>query len=70
MIAVTIINPTQALELRAELLGAGLVQDRDFTWRYCPPVDRYWESGESQDPRVEFSFTNPAVETFYSLKWL
>lgn len=62
----------QVLELRDKLLTAGLVQDQDFVWHYHPSQ---WHnepgsmSYRAQPPYVVFEFEDPAMATFYQLKW-
>ena len=64
------VNAVRVLELRDELLDAGLVQDRDFTWSYHQAT--YDDFGhEAATPRYAcFNFENASLATFYQLKWL
>lgn len=63
------IGAVGALELRDELLDAGLVQNQDFEWEFRPP--EYDDSGfQAVSPRqVLFKFQDPALATYYQLKW-
>lgn len=56
------IKANDALELKYELVNSGLVQDVDFSWMWYAPTIL----GKSL---VEFNFKNPALATFYKLKW-
>jgi hypothetical protein len=58
-----------AIELKNQLLAAGLVIDRDFVWEYHQA--RYDNDGFTPvDPKqVTFSFFEPSLATFYRLKW-
>ena len=56
-----------ALELVTELRQSGLVQDRDFVWRF--EKGRYGEGNEFVPASVTFEFEDPALATFYQLKW-
>jgi hypothetical protein len=41
--------------------------DVDFEWEYHPPV---WDGFSTERPKqVIFSFRDPALATFYQLKW-
>jgi hypothetical protein len=61
------IEPARALELKAQLVQAGLIMDVDFEWKYHPPQ---WD-GFTQEltNHTVFSFRDPALATFYQLKW-
>lgn len=62
----------RGLEMARALSQAGLVMNQDFTWRYLPKGvvvgaddDGYILSGRG----VTIGFRDPALATFYSLKW-
>ena len=59
-----------AIDLKNQLLAAGLVIDQDFTWRYAQA--QYDNDGYSAvtPKQVVFEFHDPALATFYQLKWL
>ena len=64
------IEPAQALELKAQLVRDGLIMHEDFKWEYHPPQ---WDSFSHEPPtakHVIFSFRDPALATFYQLKWM
>jgi hypothetical protein len=62
------IEPARALELKAQLVRDGLIMHVDFKWEYHPPV---WDGfSQEQAKHVVFSFTDPALATFYQLKWM
>jgi hypothetical protein len=56
------IRANDALELEYELVDSGLIQDLNFSWMWYSPTIR----GTSA---VEFNFKNPALATFYALRW-
>jgi hypothetical protein len=56
-------SPQAALERKAQLEQSGLIQGYDFTWTYIPPDER------SINRTVIFHFRDPALATFYKLKW-
>ena len=56
-----------ALELVAELRQSGLIQDRDFVWRY--QKGNFADDNSFVPASVTFEFQDPALATFYQLKW-
>lgn len=60
---------SRALEMVSQLRQSGLIIDQDFVWRF--------EKGHGKDdsnmffvtPSVTFEFQDPALATFYQLKW-
>lgn len=64
------ISATQGIDLKNELLKAGLVLNVDFEWAFSHAIrDSYAYTIETPS-RVMFLFTDPANATFYTLKWL
>jgi hypothetical protein len=66
-------GPARGLELIARLSLDGLVLYQDFTWRYMPSLNEYQMKDskpfENNVNRVIIGFRDPALATFYSLKW-
>lgn len=67
-------NSQQGLEHKTELEESGLIQGHDFTWTYVPPGSATWypdvSAGSNNNGRtVIFWFRDPALATFYRLKW-
>ena len=61
------IEPIEAMWLKDQLVRDGLIMDADFEWEYHPPV---WDGfSQEQAKHVVFRFTDPALATFYQLKW-
>jgi len=58
---------SMALELVAELRQSGLVMNHDFVWQY--QRSSYGEGNELVPASVTFEFQDPALATFYQLKW-
>lgn len=58
---------SRALEMVAELRQSGLIMDQDFVWRF--EKGDYNDSNEFMPPSVTFEFQDPALATFYQLKW-
>jgi len=58
-----------AIELKNQLLAAGLVIDRDFVWEYCPATYDSNGYAEVSSKQATFSFFEPLLATFYQLKW-
>lgn len=63
------VGAVRALELRDQLLDAGLVQDQDFEWAYYQAeYDNF--SADAVVPRhVAFRFQDAKLATYYQLKW-
>ena len=69
MIRVAVNNAQQALNLKDQVVAAGLVINEDFTWEYQPNLyDVYHDSLHAQ-PEVRFTFRDPAHETFFSMRF-
>lgn len=62
-------NAQQAIEFKHQLDRDGLVLDRDYTWRYQKPVYDEFAWTDSEVSNVTFTFENPALASFYKLKW-
>lgn len=63
------ISPVRAIELKNQLLAAGLRIDQDFIWEYRQAT--YDNDGYSAvTPKsVTFKFNDAPLATFYKLKW-
>lgn len=59
---------SQGLEMVARLKLDGLVLNQDFDWRYIANANELRESGENVS-QVIIGFRDPALATFYQLKW-
>ena len=69
MIRVLVQNTQQALDLKDQVVAAGLVINEDFTWEYQPNLyDVYHDSLHAQ-PEVRFTFRDSAHETFFSMRF-
>jgi hypothetical protein len=62
-------NAAIALDKVHELRLNGLTQGLHFDFKYVPPVDN-WLQNEYTSGKVVFTFYDPHLATFYSLKWL
>jgi len=69
-------NASSGIAMAHELRSAGLTLDQDFTWQYIPNSSvtiTYHEDqtfdANMQKRHVIICFRNPALATFYSLKW-
>lgn len=64
---------SRGMEMAWALRDAGLVLDQDFTWRYMPSLNEYQLNEltpfEKNVNKVIIGFRDPALATFYSLKW-
>ncbi len=63
------VGAVRALELRDQLLDAGLIMNRDFEWEYHQAeYDGF--SYEAVVPRhVKFNFQDDMLATYYQLRW-
>jgi hypothetical protein len=69
MIVILVQNAQQALELKDQVLAAGLVLHEDFSWEYRPnPYDGYDDTLHAH-PEARFIFRDPAQETFFRMKF-
>ena len=69
MIQVLVQNAQQALDLKEQVVAAGLVINEDFTWEYIPNhYDGYDDTSHSH-PEVIFIFRDPAQETFFRMRF-
>ena len=69
MIVVLVQNAQQAVELKDQILAAGLILHQDFSWEYRPdPYDGYDDSLHAH-PEARFIFRDPAQETFFRMKF-
>ena len=61
-------NAIEAIEFKNSLIRAGLVIEKDFVWRYYR--QHYDWAGTMEEPgQAVFDFQDPAMATFYQLKW-
>jgi hypothetical protein len=64
-----IVAAQQALAYKHQLDLDGLIVNQDYTWRYQKPVYNDFAWTDSEVSHVTFTFKNPALATFYQLKW-
>lgn len=63
------VDPGTAIDMKHELEQAGLIMNHDFTWHY---QKEWWDDFAHeavQRRHVKFEFANPAMATYYQLKW-
>ena len=69
MIIILVKNAQEALELKEQVLAAGLILHEDFSWEYRPdPYDGYDDSSHAH-PEVRFIFRDPVQETFLRMRF-
>jgi hypothetical protein len=63
------VGPIEAIELKNQLLKDGLSINQDFVWEYRQAT--YDNDGFTpvDSKQAIFSFFEPAMATFYQLKW-
>ena len=57
-----------AIDLKNRLIQDGLVMDQDFKWAWITAEYNDVE-GWTRQKHAEFEFRDPALATFYQLKW-
>jgi hypothetical protein len=62
-------SPDDGIRWSQELQVSGLIQDQDYVWQYVPAWNDNFGSDNSSSRAVVFAFSNPALATFYQLKW-
>ena len=63
------ILPNDAIALKDQLLATGLEQGVDFTWAYSSAEYDNFSSSAVRNRRTVFRFRDPAMASFYQLKW-
>ena len=69
MIRILVKNAQQAMDLKDQVLAAGLVLHVDFTWEYRPDPYDGWDDSLHAHPEARFTFRDPAQETFFRIKF-
>lgn len=62
-------SPDDGIRWTRELQESGLVRDRDYAWSYEPAKYDNFGLYNSAPRAVVFEFQDPALATFYGLKW-
>ena len=62
-------SPDDGIRWSRELQESGLVRDQDYVWRYQPSQYDNFGLYNSAPRAVVFKFRDPALATFYKLKW-
>jgi hypothetical protein len=57
-----------AIDLKNQLIQAGLIIEQDFEWAWIT-ADYNNVEGWTRQKHAEFRFQDPALATFYQLKW-
>jgi len=57
-----------AIDLKNRLIQDGLIMDQDFKWAWITAEYNDVE-GWTRQKHAEFEFWDPALATFYQLKW-
>jgi hypothetical protein len=63
------ISATDAIGFKDQLIKDGLVMNKDFIWAYHKARHDDFGYAESIPQMVVFRFEDPALATFYKLKW-
>lgn len=62
-------SPDDGIRFSRELQASGLCMNKDFVWRYVPSQYDNFGLYNSAPRAVVFEFQDPALATFYRLKW-
>jgi hypothetical protein len=66
-VTVSPITVVEAIELKNNLLMSGLDMNKDFVWAY---KQAEWDNMTGNTPSMaKYGFRDPALATFYKLKW-
>lgn len=64
------VSAADALALKHELAQSGLILVQDYVWEYHPvKYNHDWSTHPLERSRVVFTFDDPALASFYRLKW-
>ena len=69
MLKILVKNAQQALELKQQVLAAGLILHEDFSWEYIPDYYDGYDDSSHSHPEARFIFRDPAQETFFRMKF-
>ena len=70
-ITITKISAQEALALKSDLDQSGLVLNHDYTWRFQPvKYNNDFSMYAVEESQVLFEFADPAMASFYKLKWI
>ena len=70
-VIITDLSAAEAIALKADLDHSGLVVNHDYTWRFQPvKYNNDWSMDPEEASQVLFEFTDPALASFYKLKWI
>jgi hypothetical protein len=62
-------NAQEAMNLLDMIREHGLVIEQDFTWAFMPSQYDGWDDTSHTQPTVEFTFRDPAMATYFQLKF-
>ena len=69
-VTITKISAADAMALKANLDRDGLVVNVDYTWRFQPvKYNNDFSMYAIEESQVLFEFADPALASFYQLKW-
>ena len=63
-------NVAEALVFKDQLTQMGLLNEKDYHWRFNPRIDDWINDENNRPASVEFTFVDEAMTTFFTLKWL
>lgn len=70
-VTITDITAAEAIAFKFDLDSAGLRLNHDYIWRYRPvKYNNDWSAEPIEQSQAVFEFTDPALASFYKLKWI
>jgi hypothetical protein len=63
------ISADRALALKHQIVADGLQPTIDFIWEFTPVTHNNWARADSDESFAKYTFDDPALASFYRLKW-
>ena len=63
------LTPDEAVKLKNQLLGDGLIMNQDFEWEYRPITWDNFTLDPTPERQAVFTFDQGSLASFYQLKW-
>ena len=63
------ISADRALALKHQIVADGLQPTIDFIWEFTPVTHNNWAGADYDESFAKYTFDDPALASFYRLKW-
>ena len=63
------LTPDEAVKLKNQLLGDGLIMNQEFEWEYRPITWDHFTLDPAPERQAVFTFEQGSLASFYQLKW-